>query len=136
MELADTSVWAQKRHSQVRDWFTTALSDNELAICDMVALEVLSGATSREMYEATREDLQGVRWFSMDHYEWVRALQVYDLLDTHGTHMRCSVKLPDLLIAACAERHGITLVHYDQDYDTIGHVTGQSTRWVVPRGTL
>jgi predicted nucleic acid-binding protein len=136
MELIDTSVWAQKRNPQVRDWFTTTLVNNELAICDVVALEVLAGATTRDLYQATREDLQGVYWFRMDHREWERVLQVYDLLDASGTQTRRSVKLPDLLIAACAERHELTLVHYDHDYDTIGGVTGQSVRWVVPRGTL
>jgi predicted nucleic acid-binding protein len=29
-----------------------------------------------------------------------------------------SVPLPDLLIAAVAERHRVTILHYDADYDT------------------
>lgn len=136
MELADTSVWAQKRHPRVREWFTSALVNDELAICDMVALEILAGATTRELYQATREDLQGVHLLRMDQREWERVHQVYDLLDAGGAQTRRGVKLPDLLIAACAERHGLTLVHYDHDYDTIGGVTGQATRWVAPRGML
>lgn len=43
--------------------------------------------------------------------------------------------LPDLLIAATAERHGVTVLHYDHEYDLIAMVTGQAVRWVVPRGT-
>jgi hypothetical protein len=29
----------------------------------------------------------------------------------------------------------VTLVHYDEDYDRIGALTGQPIRWIVPRGT-
>jgi predicted nucleic acid-binding protein len=47
-----------------------------------------------------------------------------------------SVKHPDVLIAAAAERAGFTLVHYDADYDTIAEITGQPVRWVAPRGSL
>ncbi len=38
--------------------------------------------------------------------------------------------------AAVAERHGITLLHYDGDFDLIGGVTGQRMQWVVPRGSV
>ena len=37
-------------------------------------------------------------------------------------------------VAAVAECNGLTLLHYDSDFDTIAEVTGQDTRWVVPRG--
>ena len=46
------------------------------------------------------------------------------------------VKIPDLLIAAVAARNGLTVVHYDRDYEIIASVTGQPTRWAAPRGTV
>jgi predicted nucleic acid-binding protein len=46
------------------------------------------------------------------------------------------VGLPDLLIAAVAERERVTVLHYDGGYDRIAQVTGQPVRWVVPRGTV
>ncbi len=46
------------------------------------------------------------------------------------------MKHADLLIAACAEAAGLTLVHYDQDFDAIAAVTGQPMRWVAPQGSL
>lgn len=45
------------------------------------------------------------------------------------------VSLPDLLIAACAEAHGMTVLHHDSDYELISSVTGQPVEWVVPRGS-
>ena len=38
--------------------------------------------------------------------------------------------LPGLLIAACAERAGLTVLHYDADYDRIAKLTGQAVQWV------
>jgi predicted nucleic acid-binding protein len=43
---------------------------------------------------------------------------------------------PDLIIAAVAERHGMGIVHYDEDYDRIAAITGQPTRWIAPRGSV
>jgi predicted nucleic acid-binding protein len=40
------------------------------------------------------------------------------------------------LIAAAAELGGLTVVHYDSDFDTIADLTGQPMEWVVPRGSL
>ena len=42
----------------------------------------------------------------------------------------------DLLVAAAAEKEGLTVLHYDSEYDTIAAVTGQPVEWVVPRGTV
>jgi predicted nucleic acid-binding protein len=47
-----------------------------------------------------------------------------------------SVGLPDLLVAAVAEREHVTVLHYDADYDLVAQVTGQPMRWVVARGTV
>jgi predicted nucleic acid-binding protein len=66
--------------------------------------------------------------------DWRRALDVQAALWRSG-RMR-AVGFPNLLIAAIAERERVTLLHYDSDYDLIAQITGQPTRWVVPRGTV
>lgn len=43
-------------------------------------------------------------------------------------------KVPDLLIAAAAEARGLTVLHYDSDFDQIAAATGQSCEWVVAAG--
>jgi hypothetical protein len=35
-----------------------------------------------------------------------------------------------------ADRAGVTLLHYDADFDLIASVTGQLCGWVVGRGTV
>jgi predicted nucleic acid-binding protein len=44
--------------------------------------------------------------------------------------------LPDLLLAAIAERHSVRLLHYDADFDVVATATGQPMQWVVPRGSV
>lgn len=61
-----------------------------------------------------------------------RALEVQAELAAVSQHR--SVPLPDLIVAAYAEHHGLTVLHDDSDYDRIAAVTRQSTRWVVERG--
>jgi len=40
------------------------------------------------------------------------------------------------LIAAAAEAAGLTVLHYDEDYDRIAAVTAQGASWLAPRGSL
>jgi predicted nucleic acid-binding protein len=46
------------------------------------------------------------------------------------------VPIPDLIIAAAAEAAGLTLLHYDHDFDRIADVTQQPAEWVVQRGSV
>ncbi|MET8040330.1 PIN domain-containing protein [Micromonospora sp. NPDC005215] len=46
-----------------------------------------------------------------------------------------ALSMADLLIAATAERHGVTVLHDDSDFDLITAITRQPTAWVVPAGT-
>lgn len=62
-----------------------------------------------------------------------RALQVQRLLAMRSQRGR---KIPDLLVAAAAEEGGLTVLHYDADFDRIAEVTGQECAWVVPGGTI
>ncbi len=63
----------------------------------------------------------------------VRARQVQRLLAAKHQRGR---KVPDLLIAAAAETRGLTVLHYDSDFDQIAGVTGQECEWVVAAGSV
>jgi predicted nucleic acid-binding protein len=62
-----------------------------------------------------------------------RARQVQRLLASRSQRGR---KVPELLIAAAAEKAELILLHYDTDFDLIAKVTGQPCQWVVPGGTV
>jgi len=59
-------------------------------------------------------------------------LAVMEVLARTGRHR--SVGLPDLLVAATAEAHMGTVLHYDSDFERIAEITGQPQEWIVPRG--
>ena len=63
-----------------------------------------------------------------------RARDVQSALVERGQHRAVSV--PDLLIAATAEIEGLTVLHYDADFDLLAEITGQRMEWVVPRGSI
>jgi predicted nucleic acid-binding protein len=54
-----------------------------------------------------------------------RALEILTVLADRGHHRAPSV--PDLLIAAIADRAGLVVLHQDKDFDLIAQVTGQPT---------
>ena len=74
------------------------------------------------------------RWLDVTTAAMDRALDVHRLLGAHSQHRH--FRLPDLIIAATAELHGATVLHYDRDYDRIAAVTGQPTEWVAQPGSL
>ena len=53
-----------------------------------------------------------------------RAWDVLKELSKSGKHRAPSI--PDLLIAATAEKHGLSVLHFDKDFEIISKVTGQA----------
>lgn len=136
MEIADTGVWARKDHAAIAPWFMAAVDAGEIAMCDVIAMEILYSARNGDEFALVEDRLLALPWVSIVPADWSRARGVYGTLARErGGHQR-SMQLQDLLIASCAERAGLTLVHYDSDYDTIAAITEQPTRWVAPRGSL
>ena len=62
-----------------------------------------------------------------------RADEVQRLLADRGLKGR---KPPDLIIAAHAELAGLTVIHYDHDFEHIASITAQPTLWIAAPGTL
>jgi len=135
VELADTSVWGKQLRSGIVEWFPRAVEDGRIAVCDMVVMEILTSAVDEADFLALEEALGACPWLRIEPADWDRARAVYRALARRPLHHR-SVKIPDLLIAAVAERARMPVVHYDEDYETIAAVTGQPIRWAAPRGSL
>ena len=56
--LADTSAW--HRSGQVADAWSALIEDDEVALCEPVALEILYSARRRDDYEQLAAELEGV----------------------------------------------------------------------------
>lgn len=133
--LADTTVFVLRgRHDEVKQRFDNLLIEGRLAFCQMVLLECLNNAPDPKTYERLWATLHGQRWVDVTAEVMDRALDVHRMLAKKSQHR--GFKLPDLIIAATAELAGLTVLHYDEDYDRIAKLTGQSMEWVVPKGSL
>jgi predicted nucleic acid-binding protein len=133
--LADTSALARLHHPPVASALAPLIESGLVATCGVIEFE-LGWATrgSAELDELRTDRDAGYEWLATHDEDWRRALDVQASLWRSG-RMR-AVGLPDLLIAAVAERERVTVLHYDGDYDLITEITGQPARWVVPRGTV
>jgi predicted nucleic acid-binding protein len=133
--LADKSALARRETGpEVREVVEPLLLAGEIAICGIVELELLFSAAGRDTYRALAQALRGMPRVDVDQQCFERALEVQAMLAERSQHR--AVPLPDLLIAACAERAGLAVLHYDADFERIAELTGQAEQWVVPRGTV
>ena len=122
------------RFPAVRARLAHLLNAGDVATCGIVELEVLWSARNADEIRSTRSQRKAFPLVSMEQSDFDRAADVLEELAARGKHR--SVGLPDLLIAAAAERARLTLVHYDSDFETVAAMTGQPTEWVVPRGSV
>jgi predicted nucleic acid-binding protein len=131
--LVDTSVLTRVRSPQVRAGLDPFVRARVAARAGITDLEIGYSARSAAEWDAlTRAlDVLVLVETTADHLR--RARQVQRLLAQKHQRGR---KVPDLLIAAAAEEQGLTVLHYDADFDRIGRVTGQPTEWIVPRGSV
>lgn len=137
IELADTSAWfASRRGGAIREEFDAQVRRGEVATCDAAKLELLYTARNGPELSARRTQLDLLPQCLVGAREWRRALDVYEAVAHQGGVHHRRVKHADLLIAAAAESAGLRVVHYDADFDAIAAVTGQTTRWIAPRGSL
>lgn len=131
--LLDTSVLTRLREPSVRgaiepraqrgELARAGISDLEIGFSARNATELDRLADAVEVFELVESTAEHVR----------RARQVQRLLASRHQRGR---KIPDLLAAAVAEARGLTVLHYDADFDLIAAVTGQSCQWVVPAGSI
>ena len=131
--LVDTSVLTRLGRPAVRAAIQPRAERGELARAGISDLEVGYSARSASEWDRLAE-----------------ALELFDLVETTAEHVRRAKqvqrllaarhqrgrKVPDLLIAAAAESEGLTVLHYDADFDRIAAVTGQRCEWVVPAGSI
>lgn len=133
--LADKSALVHMKDPEVAAKLAPLIMDGEIATCGIVELEVLYSARSERDLAATRaERAAAFPRVAMSESDFLRAEDVITQLARRGRHR--AVSLPDLLIAAAAERSQLVVLHYDGDYDLIAAVTGQRVEWVAPKGSL
>jgi predicted nucleic acid-binding protein len=132
--MVDKSALARMTQDGVRARLAPIIEGGLAATCGIIELEVLFSAKNHAEHQAAqiRRALAYTR-IPIDDAALNRAIEVQGLLARKGQHR---LPIPDLIIAAAAERSNLIVLHYDADYDLIAKVTGQAAEWVVPRGAV
>lgn len=131
--LVDKSALARMPLAPVRARLGPIIEAGEAATCAIIDLEVLFSARNHVEHERIRaRRALSYALVPMTQEIFRRAIDIQSLLAKDGHHR---LPIPDLIVAA-AESAGLTVLHYDADFDQIAARTGQPTEWVVPRGSV
>ena len=123
--LVDTSAWIDALRKdgdpEVLAAVKSLTADGAAVLCDMVRLELWNGAHGK----AERKFLAGLEreleCAPTTVEVWQTAIDLADVCRRKGV----TVPATDLLIAACAELHGLGLLHNDTHFDQIAAAAGK-----------
>jgi predicted nucleic acid-binding protein len=116
MRLIDTSAWIHALRadgdSAVASRVRALLETGEAAWCPMVQLEMWNGARGDHERRVIKEMKDDLIELEMDGPVWTIANAPAQLARRRGK----TIPATDILIAACARRHGVELEHADQHF--------------------
>ena len=129
MILVDTSVWIEVfRRGDGLD-LEGVLDFAEVVTCLPVVQEVLQGFDDPAAYATARDAMLALPIvespLGIEVFE--QAIDLYRTARRAGVTVRSSV---DCLIAACAIRHSLTVLHHDRDFDYLARVSTLTVRSV------
>ena len=129
MILVDTSVWiGMLRRRQPLD-LESLVAFDEIVLCLPVVQEVLQGIREERPYREVREALLGfpVVESPVPRAVFLEAATLFRTARRHGLTVRSGV---DCLIAACALRSDLEVLHADRDFDLLAKVSDLRARRV------
>lgn len=134
--LVDTSAFMRLLlQPEVAQAWSAQVDAGLLTVCPLTELEILFTAQSvahRQELQRTLRDLY--TWVLVPERAFDRAAAVQADLAHLGMHR--SAGPIDLLVAATAEHHRLTVLHYDRDFTRVAQVTDQAMRWVADPGAV
>ncbi len=127
--LIDTSALARLLRPGAESFgWDQAAAAGLIAVCPVTELEFFYSARSPADREQGIQDVRSLfGWVPVHDRAFARAWDVQGELTGKGQHR--SAGPVDLVVAATAELHGLTLLHHDRDFDVIARFTGQPLRW-------
>jgi predicted nucleic acid-binding protein len=133
--LVDKSALARLHLPSVKDALIPLMDRGLVSICGVTELELLFSARNIQERSRMKQQIDASLVPTREPDDlWTLAAEIQEALTEKG--QRRAASIPDLLVAATARATGLTVLHYDNDFDTIASFTEQPTRWVVPAGTV
>jgi predicted nucleic acid-binding protein len=127
----DTSAWNRQRDPAVlHRWLATAESDL-LAVCPVVALELLASARDDEKFTELDQTLTALPAAPVTRSAGAAAIGA-------SRDLRGERRLPaaDYLIAAAAAGRGAGVLHYDRHFDPLCKALGIESVWIAEPGSI
>ena len=133
MYLVDTSVWVEVFRRPARIDLTAKVDFDQIVTCLPVVQEVLQGFADEQAFLTARTAMSALPIVESPLEEGVfhEAVHLYRSARRLGVTIRSGV---DCLIAACALRHQLTVLHHDRDFDRLARFAPLRVRKVLPRG--
>ena len=130
MYLVDTSVWIEVFRKKSRFRLESLVDFEEVITCLPVVQEVLQGLQDERAFRIAHEAMYALPVVEspLDSDVFDEAVQLYRSARRAGLTVRSGV---DCLIAACALRHQLTVLHHDRDFDSIARVSTLQTRRIL-----
>jgi hypothetical protein len=124
--VADTSAWIEffrgSAHPSRPRLKQLLESSADLAVTEVVLMEVLAGRRSGEHAEQARERLLALPMLRLEGAaDFEEAARIYRACRDAGQTIRSQL---DLLIAVPVIRHGASLLHNDRDFEVIARHSG------------
>ena len=122
MVLVDTSVWIEVFRKSPRVQLEAVVDFDEIVTCLPVVQEVLQGFGAEPAFLRAREAMLSMPIVEspLGQDVFLEAVDLYRSGRRIGVTIRSSV---DCLIAACAIRHQLEVLHHDRDFDAIARVS-------------
>jgi len=121
MVLVDTSIWVEVLRQGDGLDLESLVEFDEVVTCPPVVQEVLQGIRDPEAHAVAREAMLALPMLEapMPLAVYLEAAELFRIARRSGFTVRSSV---DCLIAACAARHSIAVLHRDRDFDALAKV--------------
>ncbi len=131
MYLVDTSVWIEVFRRPARFDLESVVELEEVVTCLPVVQEVLQGFRDDHAFGVARDAMQALPIVEapLGMVLFEQAVDLYRLARRAGATVRSSV---DYLIAVCAVRNDLTLLHHDRDFEELARVAPLRSRDVLP----
>ncbi len=129
MVLVDTSVWIEVFRKQTRFRLESVVATDEVVTCLPVLQEVLQGFRDERAFALARDAMLSFPVVESP----LRTEVVLEAANLFRAARRARLTIRsgvDCLIAACAIRNGLTVLHQDRDFDVIARVSSLESRGI------
>jgi len=127
MYLIDSSIWIAYFRKKSKLDLRSIVKPSEIYTCLPVYQEVLQGIRDEKHFHEVKNIMNSFQFvespLSMEVF--LSAVEIYRLGRKMGITLRSSI---DSLIASCALKYRLTVLHSDRDYSNISKFTGLSER--------